>query len=215
MAGIYHRYKSDYPNQVHQLNYSISQNYYLLKSGEIKYQVKKFDVNWTNYTKTGKRHLVNYLIRDHFSNCFYAEVYPIDEAPHISTFLFNAWRQKDGFEFCGIPNNLILGRHIVEKFSEIENFKNNVGLNIELARNGFSTGIRSVRDWENGIKYYTLFQNYQTIEGFQNSIELICRDLNLRKTGKTEQNLLKWANNEPRGKLINEWNEFENLFKVI
>jgi hypothetical protein len=213
MAGIYISYKSDYPNQVHQLNFSISQNYHLLKSSEIKYQVKKFDVNWNNYTKTGKRHLVNYLVRDHFSNCFYAEVYPIDEVPHISKFLFNAWRQKDGFEFCGIPRSLILGRHIVEKFPEIQNFQKNAGLNIELAQNGFATGIRSVRDWENGIKYYTMFQNYKNIEGFQNGIEHICRDLNLRNSGKSEQNLLKWANNEPRGKLINDLAEFETYFK--
>ena len=41
MIGYHFKYKSDYPNQVHQLNMSISQNYYLLKNGEIKYQLKK------------------------------------------------------------------------------------------------------------------------------------------------------------------------------
>lgn len=49
MIGYHFKYKSDYPNQVHQLNMSISQNYYLLKNGEIKYQLKKFDINWNNY----------------------------------------------------------------------------------------------------------------------------------------------------------------------
>lgn len=78
MIGYHFKYKSDYPNQVHQLNMSISQNYYLLKNGEIKYQLKKFDINWNNYERTGKRHIVNFLIRDHFSNCFYAEIYPIE-----------------------------------------------------------------------------------------------------------------------------------------
>jgi len=153
MKGLYHSYKSDYPNQVHQLNFSISQNYYLLKNDEIKYQSKKFDVNWKNYEKTGKRHLINILIRDHFSNCFYAEIFPIDEVPYINEFLFNAWKEKEGFEFCGIPKNLILGRHIVEKFPDILNFSKNIGQNIELAKNGFATGIRSVRDWENNIKW--------------------------------------------------------------
>ncbi len=41
MIGYHFKYKSDHPNQVHQLNMSISQNYYLLKNGEIKYQLKK------------------------------------------------------------------------------------------------------------------------------------------------------------------------------
>lgn len=211
---MYHKYKSDYPNQVHQLNFYISQNHHLLKSGEIKYQVKKFDVNWTNYSKTGKRHLASYLVRDHFSNCFYAEIYPIDEVPHISTFLFNAWRPKENFEFCGIPRNLILGRHIVEKFPDLENLLTSIGLNIELAQNGFATGIRSVKDWENCIRYYSIFENYKHVQCFQDNIELICRDINLRETGKSEQNLLKWMNNEPRGKLINSISEFENHFNT-
>jgi len=213
MKGIYHSYKSDYPNQVHQLNFSISQNYYLLKNDEIKYQSKKFDVNWKNYEKTGKRHLINILIRDHFSNCFYAEIFPIDEVPNIKEFLFNAWKEKEGFEFCGISKNLILGRHIVEKFPDTLNFSKNIGQNIELAQNGFATGIRSVRDWENNIKYFTYFEHNKKIKDFQLNIEKICRELNLRDSGKTEANLLKWKNNEPKGILINDKLEFDKLFK--
>lgn len=213
MKGMYNRYGTDYPNQVHQLNFSISQNYYLLKNGEIKFQDKKFDVNWKNYQRTGKKHLVNILIRDHFSNCFYAEVHAIDQAPSIGDFLFNAWREKDHFEFCGIPKNLILGRHIIRMFPEIENLKTNINLNIELAQNGFATGIRSVRDWENNIKYYCFFRDYKSLSGFQENVEVICRDLNLRESGKTEANLSKWINNAPRGTVINDKVVFENLLK--
>lgn len=213
MKGMYYSYKSDYPNQVHQLNFSISQNYYLLKNDEIKYQTKKFDVNWKNYEKTGKRHLVNYLIRDHFSGCFYVEIFPIDEIPNIKDFLFNAWREKEEFEFCGIPRTLILGRHIMDKFPELHNFSNNIELNIELAQNGFATGIRSLRDWENNIKYFTYYENNKTIQDFQLNIERICRELNLRNSGKTEPNLLKWGNNEPKGKLINNKINFDRLFE--
>ena len=213
MNRPHYHYKSDYPNQVHQLNFYISQNHYLLKSGEIKYQIKKFDVNWSNYQLSGKRHLVNFLVRDHFSNCFYAEIYPIDEAPHIMKFLFNAWKQKAQFEFCGIPKNLIVGRHIFEKFPELKNFQGNTGINIELASSGFSTGIRAVRDWETRIRFYTSYENYKNIYDFQKNIELICRKLNLRDSGKTEPNLLKWANNKPHGKLINDYLIFEKLFK--
>lgn len=213
MQGVHHTYKSDYPNQVHQLNYSISQNYYLLKNGEIKYQAKKFDVNLSNYTKTGKRHLYSFLIRDHFSNCFYAELHPIDEAHNIKEFLFNAWKHKKDFEFRGIPRSLIIGRHVAEKFPFINNLEKNIGLNIELAKNGFATGIRSLRDWENNIKYFTYFEGYKTIAEFQNHTELMCRDINCRESGKTEQNLLKWANNKPSGKVINDRIEFERFFE--
>lgn len=213
MKGIHLSYKSDYPNQVHQLNFSISQNYYLLKNGEIKYQSKKFDINLKNYVKTGKKHLVNFLIRDHFSNCFYAEIYSIDKVPKINDFLFNAWKEKINFEFCGIPKSLILGKHIIEEFPELINFSKNVDLNIELARNGFATGIRSVRDWENNIKYYICFDNCKNIDDFQLNTQQICREINLRDSKKTEPNLLKWSNNEPKGKIINDKDTFDKLFE--
>lgn len=213
MIGRYNRYISDYPNQVHQLNLSILKNYYILKNGDIKYQAKKFDVNWKNYEKTGKRHIVNFLIRDHYSGCFYAEIFPIDEMPGIIDFLYNAWREKADFEFCGIPKNLILGRHIVERFPMIENLKSNADVNIELAENGFATGIRALKDWENNIAYYSYYDNYKNIGDFQDSTEIICRELNLRNSGKSEPNLLKWANNQPKGKLVNDKNEFANLFE--
>lgn len=213
MAGIYMHYKSDYPNQVHQLNLSISQNYHLLKTGEIKYQIKKFDVNWKNYANSGKRHLVNFLIRDHFSNCFYAEIFPIDEMPHIKEFLFNAWKQKQNYEFCGIPKNLIVGRHIVEMFPEIENLTPNAHVNIELARNGFATGIRSMRDWENNIRFFSgFYRDIENIRDFQHNIELICRRINTKDSGKTEPNLLKWINNHPQGEIINSYDDFCRLF---
>ena len=60
-------YYSDFPNQVHQLNVSLSKNYHLLKDGSIKYQEKKFNINFKNHEKTGKRHLINFVIRDRFT----------------------------------------------------------------------------------------------------------------------------------------------------
>nr|DAY94846.1 MAG TPA: hypothetical protein [Caudoviricetes sp.] len=212
MIGYHFKYKSDYPNQVHQLNMSISQNYYLLKNGEIKYQLKKFDINWNNYERTGKRHIVNFLIRDHFSNCFYAEIYPIDEMPHIEYFLFNAWKQKNNFAFCGIPHCLILGRHIINRFPEIQNLSHTANVNIQLANNGFATGIRSMRDWETNMRFFASYPDLKQIESFQKYSEYICRDINSRNTGKTEPNLLKWEQNNPRGLIVNDFTEFEKLF---
>lgn len=213
MIGYHFKYRSDYPNQVHQLNMSISQNYYLLKSGEIKYQLKKFDVNWANYAKTGKRHLVNFLIRDHFSNCFYAEVFPIDEMPHLKKFLFNAWRQKENFAFCGIPQCLILGRHVVDRSPEIQNLTRTANIAIQLANNGFATGVRSMRDWESNMRFFASYSNLKQIKDFQAYGEYICRDINLRDSGKSTPNLLKWQHNEPRGLVINDFADFEKLFQ--
>ena len=59
-----------------------------------------------------------------------------------------------------------------------------------------------------------MFENYKTINGFRENIETICRDLNIRNNGKTEPNLTKWIDNEPQGKLINDKEEFDDLFKL-
>ncbi|UNY99874.1 hypothetical protein MQE36_05875 [Zhouia spongiae] len=212
---FHHSYKSDFPNQVHQLNVSIAKNHYLLKDDTIKHQNKKFDINWKNYPKTGKRHLVNYLIRDHFSGCYYAELHPIDKMPDLKSFLFNAWKTKEFYEFKGVPKYLILGNDVIEKYPDIKNFAKNInGFDLQIAENGFSTGIRSVRDWIRCIDYYSWNPHFSSISNFGKYSEKFCREFNLRTNSKkTESNLEKWANNKPRGILIDDKEIFYEKFK--
>jgi len=211
----YNSYKSDFPNQVHQLNVSIAKNHFLLKDGTIKSQVKKFDINWKNYSKTGKRHLVNYLIRDHFSGCYYAELHPIDEMPDLKAFLFRAWKTKDFYEFKGIPKYLILGNDIVEKYPDVLNLAKNIqGFDLEMAENGFSTGIRSVRDWIRCIDNFTWNPKFSNISDFNMHSERFCREFNLRTNSKkAESNLERWANNNPKGILIDNMELFYEQFE--
>lgn len=201
---MHQTYRTEFPNQVHQLNVSIAKNHFLLKNETIKYQSKKFDINWENYSKTGKKHLVNYLIRDHFSGCYYAEMHPINNMPNLKQFLFNAWRTKEYYEFKGIPNYLILGRDILEKYPDLRNLEANIDdFNLQLAKNGFSTGIRSVRDWVNCIQTYIWNPNYSSISDFNKYSERFCRQFNLKTNSKKSMsNLEKWTKNKPRGILI-------------
>lgn len=205
-------YKSDYPNQVQQLNVSISQNYCLLKDGTIKYQMKKFDINWNNYSKTGKTHLVNFVIRDHFSGCFYGEIHPIFEIPKLSDFLYNAWKQKANFLFCGIPKTLMIPKITLERFPEIITFDERFdGINLQLPSSGFESGIRSVRDWENAFRY--CFYLYKDFSELQSKTEEICHVINSRDTRGFGSNLSKWANNKPYIMLPNTKEVFEKYFK--
>lgn len=175
-----HSYKSDYPNQVHQINVSISKNYYLVKDGTIKYQEKKFDINWKNYQKSSKRHLVTFIVRDHFSSCFYAELHPIDKMPKIEDFLFNAWSEKENYHFYGIGKTCIIPKSTLEMFPQLNNFFNNKeNIYLQLPENGFSSAVRSIREWENRIKYLTFrYSNTRTITDFQKNVELINLNIN-------------------------------------
>ena len=55
-------YKSDYPNQVHQLSIPISQHQHLLKDGSIVWQKKPFDVKRPDFKNSTKRHLISFVI---------------------------------------------------------------------------------------------------------------------------------------------------------
>ena len=192
-------YKSDYPNQVQQLNVSISKNLFLLKDGTIKYQDKKFDINWKNYQKSKKKHLVTFIVRDHFSSCFYAELHPIDELPKIEEFLFNAWSEKENYEFYGIGKTCIIPNSTLQLYPGIQNFFKNVdNVHLQLPENGFSSAIRSIREWEQKIIHFiSWYSNLKKINDFKENIEIINREIN-DSYNRENSNLKKWMSNEPK-----------------
>ena len=194
------RYKSDFPNQVHQLNVYISQHYHLLLNDTIKWQAKKLDVNWGNLGKTGKEHLVTFIIRDHFSNCFYAELYSVDKMPLIQDFLFNAWTKKEHYPFFGMPTTLIVPKITQEQFPSIKTFFSKLkGIYMQAPTSGFSSAVASIQQWERMIAYFTsAYSNCKTLTQFQENIQLINREANTFDIGKGENNLQKWLDNSPQ-----------------
>lgn len=210
---ILNSYKSDFPNQVHQLNISISQHYFLLRDNRIKSQIKKFGINWKNHNKTGKQHLVTYLIRDHYSSCFYAEIHSISNLPKIEEFLYRAWQKKDDYEFWGVGHYLIVPKQTQEMFPTIHNFFDRVrNVKFQNPENGFSSGLRSILEWERNIYYITtLMKDFKYLDSFQQNINYINRHIN--HGYKTETNLQKWINNKPRIISPGEKHVFYNCFK--
>ncbi len=195
------KYVSEFPNQVHQLNVSISKHYFLLKDGSIKWQAKELDINWSNYQSSGRHHLVTFIIRDHFSNCFYAELHPVDKLPTISEFLFNAWTQKDQFPFYGVPSCLIVPKNTQELFPSILKYlSKKPGPALQIPTSGFSSAVVSIRQWERFIKYFTgLSDDNINLAWFQENIQLINYRINSFDSSKTKaNNLQKWAGHNPR-----------------
>ncbi len=194
------RYKSDFPNQVHQLNVSLSKHYYLLNDNSIKWQANEFDINWMTYTKTSKKHLVTYILRDHFSNCFYAELHSVDKMPLIHEFLFNAWTQKQNYPFFGAPTCLIVPNSTQLQFPSLQIFFTKVNqMDLQTPTSGFSSAVVSIRAWERFVKYFTDFYNdCKTLSQFQNNIQLINNKTNTFGSSKRkDNNLQKWIDNSP------------------
>lgn len=210
------RYKSDFPNQVHQINISLSKHYFILNDDSIKWQAKEFDINWANYNKTEKKHLVTYIIRDHFSNCFYAELHFVDKMPMIHEFLFNAWKQKSDYPFYGMPACLIVPKTTQKQFPSIHKFFSNVDKPyLQTPTSGFSSAVISIRHWERCIKYFIdFYKDCKTLTQFQENIELINKETNAFGSSKREGNSLqKWLDNNPQ--IIDIGNEKEKFYTLF
>lgn len=198
----YMSYQTNYPNEVHQLNVSLSKHLYVLKNGEIKYQKKPFDLNLNNFQKSDKFHIVHYVVRDHFSNAFYGEIYVTNDLSDLRGFLFRAWSKKEEYPFCGIPENLIVLK-TVQKFSPgILEFIENCGVSIVNATSGFQAGVRTLKTWEEELRFATsLDGDFKNIEGAQKNIIYLCAHVNSRDFGKKESNISRWHKNIQRIKL--------------
>ena len=211
-------YRSDFPNQVHQLNIFISQHYHLLKGGTISWQKKPFDVKWTDFKDSGKRHLVSFIVRDHFSNCSYAELHPADNAPQVQEFLFNAWSKKDGYQFWGAPEYLMIPANTQKQFPVLLNlFLNTNKVKMITPGSGFQTGLAAVRQWERYIRFFTgCYIDCKTISDFQERIELINQQLNnFPKRDSPVSDLEKWLTNEPKILNPGDKDRFFSFFDAI
>lgn len=209
----YQKYKTDYSNQVHMLNISICKNLFLLKNNTIKRQEKKFDINWKNYHKTEKTHLVSFVITDHFSSCFYAELHSIESIPKIYEFLYNAWKMKETYRFCGIPETLIVPNITIEMFPEILNFpKHYEDINLQLPTSGFDAGIRHKKTWEEFIRINTYDEDeYKYLNIFQLNNEKICKSCNYNQWEKNCK-YNKWLSGKPKLIVPDSFENFKKYF---
>jgi hypothetical protein len=115
-------YQSEYSNQVHQLIVSVSKHLFVTKTGRLKFQQKAMDMNLSACSKDAKDHVVHYLIRDHYSGVFYAEIHSSSSLIPIEDFLYRAWSQKGEYLFCGAPDWMSIPRTVSEVFPAIIDF---------------------------------------------------------------------------------------------
>lgn len=146
------RYKSDYPNQVHQLVITVSKHFYVKKDGMLGWQKKAFDVSLNNQAKSNRNHLVHCLIRDHFSGAFYCEVANTQFMPDAVAFLHRAWSLKDHHPFCGIPQAITIPKTVLEKFPNVPSLTDSLGIHTIKVTSGFQSGVRDIRTWEEYIR---------------------------------------------------------------
>ncbi|UKV13213.1 hypothetical protein L6172_14270 [Thalassospiraceae bacterium SW-3-3] len=151
---MYKRYKSDFPNQVHQLIISVSRHYYVTKQGRYNHQKKPFEIQIDDdaFEACEKRHVVNYLVRDHFSGLFYAEVTTSDALIRPVEFLHRAWSPKKNHPLHGLPNAITIPKTVQNRWPRLTAFMEELEIIPLNPTSGFQGGVRDIRTWEDELR---------------------------------------------------------------
>ena len=174
-------YQTEYPNQVHQLSVSVSKNYYVTKSGILKYQKKKMEANLNTLESSKKINLIHYLIRDHASGIFYAEISTSEEIKNIVDFLFRAWSKKENFSFQGIPDFLSLPKTVQAFYPDIQDDLEKYEVQLIEPTSGFQGGIGDTKN----IEGFLGFSADKDISEAYEVSELACKVNSERKLSTT------------------------------
>lgn len=186
------RYKTDYPNQVHQLLISMSRHLYVLKGGDVNYQKKPFEFDLRTVGKSSKTHVIHYIIRDHYSGVLYAEVCTNLDTIPVEEFLFRAWSKKENYLFCGMPTLLVVPKSIREFAPGIIPLLNTLKIEHMEPTSGYQAGVREIRVWEHEIAIAPAFDS--RMKSFLSLRTSTCEviDRMLRPRAGKESRTSKW-----------------------
>lgn len=153
-------YCSPYPNYIHQLFITPSKHLYVLKDRRLKWQDKAMDVKLGKLAGVSKEHIVHYIVADHNSAAFYAELKTSETLVTPAEFLTRAWKMKPDFFFHGIPEHLIVPTAVSNKYPEIDGWLEKLGVSLVPPSSGFQAGIHQVRNWEKDVANSISFHNH-------------------------------------------------------
>ena len=119
-----------------------------------------------------REHLVHYVLADHTSAAFYAEVGTSKTLVNPADFLTRAWSQKPDFFFQGIPENLVVPTAVSKKYPEVSDWLKQLDVRIVPPASGFYAGIHQVKNWEKDVANHISFHEY--LEKAPCTLEVLC-----------------------------------------
>ena len=149
---MYKKYKTEYSNHVHQLVVSVSRHFYITDNGKFRHQKKVLEARLDRPESHTKRHVVHYLIRDHFSGLFYAELTDTHNLFSIFEFLYRAWSKKEYHPFCGLPHAVTVPKNIRAVWPSLLAFLERESIQLTDVTSGFQGGVRDIRTWEQELR---------------------------------------------------------------
>ena len=176
---VQNRYITDYSNQVHQLIVSVSRHFYITADGKLKYQKKPFEAKLGHQDSYSKRHLIHYMIRDHFSGLFYAEISDTNDMYPVLEFLYRAWSRKDLHPLHGLPDAVTVPKNLRVLWPTLVPFLEKEAIEPIDVTSGFQGGVRDIRTWEQELRFYPyMYDSQPDYMNIREKAEIICAKLN-------------------------------------
>jgi hypothetical protein len=192
---MYVSYRSPHPNYAHQIFVTPSKHAYILKDGRLKWQNKAMDVKLQGIASAEREHIVYYLLADHYSAAFYAEVHSSHQLPHARDFLLRAWRKKKGHFFHGLPQVIATPKVLTGIEPELVSFIEEHSVSSVEPTSGFQAGVHQIRNFEKSFANSCYANPMVTIAEAGPHVEQAMRWLNescLPRAGATRREL--WEN---------------------
>jgi hypothetical protein len=147
------RYHTNQSNDVHQLVVAVSRHSYVTVQGKFQRQKRAFEVRLDKPESFTKRHIVHYLLRDHFSGVFYAELVDTTSIFPVHEFLYRAWSRKDVHPLYGIPFGLAVPATVRAVWPHLVARLKDATIETIDVTSGFQGGIRDLRTWEDELHF--------------------------------------------------------------
>ena len=191
---MYQTYETKCSNEIHQLMVSVSRHFYITPTGNLKHQKKPFEVSLGKPKKFPKRHIVHYLVRDHFSGLFYVEITDIENMFSVFDFLYRAWSKKDNHPLYGVPYGVTVPKGVRTVWPQLVPFLEEAAIQPIEVTSGFQGGIRDIRTWEEWLRGSLSYDLYTSgyPPNYKKVLQLTldrCADFNTSKTELWAQNL--------------------------
>lgn len=147
------RYQTNQSNEVHQLIVAVSRHSYVTAQGKFQRQKKAFEVRLDKAETFTKRHIVHYLLRDHFSGLFYVEVTDTMNIFPVHEFLYRAWSKKDSHPLYGMPFGLTVPATVRALWPDLVPRLKEATIEAIDVTSGFQGGVRDLRTWEDALHF--------------------------------------------------------------
>ena len=183
-------YRTPHPNYAHLLFVTPSKHLHVLKDGRLKWQDKPMEVKLREISSSDREHVVYFLLADHCSSAFYAEVHSCRRLPSAKDFLARAWRKKEDHFFHGLPIMAVVPKTVEQMDPDIRVFVESHGVKPAEAESGFKAGVHQIRNFEKSFANSMCWHPDATIADVGKYTDEAMRRLNespLSRTGETRR----------------------------